>query len=266
MDVNGTVPPSVVRRASANQELPKLPRGWIERESDDGVVEFVCTKTGETTTDRPYDRCGTNGCLLQDRHPGLCLEVVGAKRSRRPAVPTVPEAASRKPGVATSLLHGNGMTIDTDSIPTTDTAAAADPARTQGRGAPHGGSGSSHSGMRPETWPGSGGNAGGLEIETVLSARQGADGWRYCSLRPATSRALHAGKGQLRLWPDSRTMPLKSTAAARPPVAGIRCGGAGLALKRTHGSRPIILAALPVIRRWAKRAHALYSRCPGLTF
>lgn len=74
--------PVLERKGSASG---KLPRGWQERLRDDGITEYYNQKTGVVQTERPYDQCGTFGCILEDRHrgPHQCPEVGGAGRSRR---------------------------------------------------------------------------------------------------------------------------------------------------------------------------------------
>ena len=42
----------------------ELPRGW-RSELVDGRLRYVKDATGETTFDRPFDVCGTFGCILE---------------------------------------------------------------------------------------------------------------------------------------------------------------------------------------------------------
>ena len=49
----------------------KLPRSWHEFEDEHGKTYYWHEKTGESTYERPYDKCGTFGCILTDRHAGV---------------------------------------------------------------------------------------------------------------------------------------------------------------------------------------------------
>ena len=48
-----------------------LPSGWRSEQAPDGRLRYVKRSTGETTFERPFDRCGTFGCVLEDRHRGF---------------------------------------------------------------------------------------------------------------------------------------------------------------------------------------------------
>ena len=67
---------SAVDAAMTDEEMPqepvvskqksegRLPGGWMWDETRD---LYVNRNSLETSKDRPYDRCGTFGCLLQDK-------------------------------------------------------------------------------------------------------------------------------------------------------------------------------------------------------
>ena len=57
----------------AEPPAQKLPRGW-EKHTDEetGEVYYWHNRTGKTQKEFPYDNCGTMGCILKDRHLGLC--------------------------------------------------------------------------------------------------------------------------------------------------------------------------------------------------
>ena len=61
-------------------EKEKLPSGW---RYDSETQLYVEIKTGATRADRPYDKCGTFGCILEDRHPGLHVMADSGIRSRK---------------------------------------------------------------------------------------------------------------------------------------------------------------------------------------
>ena len=61
-------------------EKEKLPSGW---RYDSETQLYVDIKTGATRADRPYDKCGTFGCILEDRHPGLHVMADSGIRSRK---------------------------------------------------------------------------------------------------------------------------------------------------------------------------------------
>ena len=91
--------PRITKQPSRTDEVGRLPKGWLV-EVVDGVNVFVNKQTGERTKERPYDRCGTNGCILLDRHPGMHVFAEfepSARRARSyPAVTAaIPKAAPR---------------------------------------------------------------------------------------------------------------------------------------------------------------------------
>ena len=64
--------PRIAKQPSRTDEVGRLPKGWLV-EVVDGVNVFVNEQSGDRTKERPYDRCGTNGCILLDRHS--CMHV-----------------------------------------------------------------------------------------------------------------------------------------------------------------------------------------------
>lgn len=66
----GLAEPRIAKQPSRTDEVGRLPKGWLV-EVVDGVNVFVNEQSGDRTKERPYDRCGTNGCILLDRHSGM---------------------------------------------------------------------------------------------------------------------------------------------------------------------------------------------------
>ena len=51
---------------SSSEGARRLPGSW---KWDEERALYIDGSTGETCVDRPYDMCGTFGCLLRDCHP-----------------------------------------------------------------------------------------------------------------------------------------------------------------------------------------------------
>jgi hypothetical protein len=81
--------PAAVDAAMADQEVPldpvvskqkskgRLPTGWMW---DETRALYVNTTTMETRIDRPFDQCGTFGCILLDKQCVLGIEPRVASR------------------------------------------------------------------------------------------------------------------------------------------------------------------------------------------
>ena len=54
-----------------------------EHVDEEGKTYFWNNKSGKIQHTRQYDLCGSGGCILQDRHPGLCQISFGAEPSGR---------------------------------------------------------------------------------------------------------------------------------------------------------------------------------------
>jgi len=98
-----------------------LPSGWRSEQAPDGRLRYVKRSTGETTFERPFDRCGTFGCVLEDRHRGFHVfqdtGAAGTGRTRRgagggssapPRAPSPPAPSFAHPKSTASGKRGGG--------------------------------------------------------------------------------------------------------------------------------------------------------------
>ena len=64
-------PPPPASAAPAGDER-KLPRAWERHTDPNGKVWYWNKFSDEVRNEFPADLCGSNGCILLDRHKGLC--------------------------------------------------------------------------------------------------------------------------------------------------------------------------------------------------
>ena len=148
---------------SKQKSKGRLPTGWMW---DETRALYVHTTTLETSKDRPFDRCGTFGCLLLDKQcvlgiePPFCLsrtnrvltaclasrprstglhlfeEVEGSKRSRRQTCPLVATDPEHKQSYATPKppVRGRGRGRGRGGQAAASSSAARGRGRGRGRG------------------------------------------------------------------------------------------------------------------------------------
>ena len=110
-------------------EHPRLPRGWQETVDTEGRTWFCNTSTGRLQLERPWDRCGTFGCILEDRHPGMHI-IEEAPRDGRACRPR------RQPSTSNdrSAAEDSGGANDNAAVVATGALMKAPRAQPGGRG------------------------------------------------------------------------------------------------------------------------------------
>lgn len=124
----GTSEPPIQRMSSQTSDAQgRLPRGWLAEVAADGSYLYRNKATNKITAQRPFDQCGTNGCILEDRHTGLHLipELEVSGRRRGSAAPIVSTATDDS---GMSVLVGDA------SEPTADAALPARASKPNGTG------------------------------------------------------------------------------------------------------------------------------------
>jgi hypothetical protein len=131
--------PRIAKQLSRTDEVGRLPKGWLV-EVVDGVNVFVNEQSGDRTKERPYDRCGTNGCILLDRHSGMHVFAEFEPSARRAR--SYPAATAPRPKAAPRVRTSADTDDELDDEESTSIVGGPSPTQLQrdrdGRGVGNG--------------------------------------------------------------------------------------------------------------------------------